>query len=357
MDQSLPPEPKMLSAHQEAMVEACKAGQLAELQKLFHEHDVKHGDDPIPYWHAPQEGAPATSTLFAAAISHGQQSIVEYLRSVYPKFDFYDGSIIHSLTGEKPNLDMIKLVCSYSPRIAHFGFDDHTTTFLSLACEGGPQNAPIVDFLVDHGAMADDDFGSYAYHFGVELLPAVQHDQPTEIIKKMIPKTSKLWMPTDVAIRRKRVDVLELLLKEEENRGGTHSSDGKYEQSLLCRAQATEDKKVIAVVERYLCNMEKRATKSKSKSKSKSAARKVRSTRAAMKGRRWWRFGARAEYRPPQTCKADAEDSSSAPLRSGARRWWWWWWWPLSKIARAPKSADVYHQKKEPLDSASEEED
>jgi hypothetical protein len=229
---------------------------------------------------------------------------------------------------------MIKLICSYSPRIVHFGFDDHTTTFLSLACEGGPQNAPIVDFLLDHGAMADDDFGSYAYHFGVELLPAIQHAQPTEIIKKMIPKTSKLWMPTDVAIRRKRVDVLDLLLNEEEIRRTESSSDGQHEQSLLSRAQATEDKEVIAVVERYLRNMEKRAKKSKSKS----AARNGPSTRAATKGRRWWRFGARAESKTPQACKADAADSSSAPLRSGARRWWWWWrWWPLSKIAREPK--------------------
>jgi hypothetical protein len=334
MDQSPSPQPKVLSPHQEAMVEACKAGQVTELQKLFHEHDVKHGDDPIPYWDAPQDGAPTTSTLFAAAISHGQQSIVQYLRSMYLKFDFYHPSIIHSLTGEKPDLEMIKLICSYSPRIVHFGFDDHTTTFLSLACEGGPQNAPIVDFLLDHGAMADDDFGSYAYHFGVELLPAIQHAQPTEIIKKMIPKTSKLWMPTDVAIRRKRVDVLDLLLNEEEIRRTESSSDGQHEQSLLSRAQATEDKEVIAVVERYLRNMEKRAKKSKSKS----AARNGPSTRAATKGRRWWRFGARAESKTPQACKADAADSSSAPLRSGARRWWWWWrWWPLSKIAREPK--------------------
>jgi hypothetical protein len=247
---------------------------------------------------------------------------------------------------------MIKLICSYSPRIVHFGFDDHTTTFLSLACEGGPQNAPIVDFLLDHGAMPDDDFGSYAYHFGVELLPAIQHDQPTEIIKKMIPKTSKLWMPTEVAIRRKRVDVLELLLNEEGNRGEKHSFDGKYEQSLLSRAQATEDKKVIAVGERYIRNMERRATKSKSKSKS--ASRDFRSTRGSTKGRRWWPFGSRTDPRPPQACKADAEDSSSAPPWSGARRWWWW---PLSKIARETKSTGAYHEKKEPLDSAPDEED
>lgn len=319
------------------MVEACKAGRLAELQKLFNEHDVKHGDDPIHYWHATQEGAPATSTLFAAAISHGQQSTVQYLRSMYPKFDFYDPSIIHSLTG-MPDLEMLKLIYSYSPQIVHFGFDDHVTTFLSKACEGGPQNAPLVDFLLDHGAMADD-FGSYAYQFGVELLPAIQHDQPTEIIKKMIPKTSRLWLPIDEAIRRKRVDALELLLNEEENRRKP-SSDGKYERSLLRDAQATEDEKVIAVVERYVRNMEEQATNS--------TARDLQSTRASTESRRWWQFGARANSKD----KADAEDSSSAP-RTGAGKWWW----PLSKVAQEPKSADSHHQKKEPLDSTSDKED
>ncbi len=345
MDESLSPEPETLPPHQEAMIEACKAGQVAELQNLFHEHDVKHGDDPIPYWHAAQEGAPATSSLFAAAISHGQQSIVQYLRSMYPKFDFYHPSIIHSLT-ETPDLEMLKLIYSYAPEIVRFAYDDHATTFLSLACEGGPQNAPVVDFLLDHGAMGKkgDDYFSYLYHLGVELVPAIQHDQPTEIIKKMVPKTSRLWLPINVAMGQKRADVLELLLNEEENRGTKPSSDGEQEQLLLRRAQESEDKKVMAVVERHLRNMEERTAKSAA------TARDVRSTRASTQSRRWWQFGARADSKLPS--KTDAEGSSSATQTSTRK-----WWWPLSKVTHGPESADSYHQKKEPLGSASDEED
>ncbi|ETI25153.1 hypothetical protein G647_04526 [Cladophialophora carrionii CBS 160.54] len=306
-------QPMMLSPHQEAMEEACKADQVAELQKLFAEHDVKPGDDPIPYWHATQKGAPATGTLFVAAISRRQQSIVQYLRSAYPKFDFYTPPIIHALTAA-PDLEMLKLIHSYSPRIVNFGFDDHVTTLLSKACEGGPQNAPFVDFLLDHGAMADD-FGSYTYQFGGELVSAIQHDQPTQIIQKMIPKTSRLWFPIDVAIRRKRVDVLELLLNEEEKRGG-HSCDGTYEQALLRNAHATADKNVIALVERFAANF---------------AARGLQSTIASTESRRWWQCGARADSKN----HTDAGHSTSAP-RTGAGRWWW----PLSKVAWGPKSAD-----------------
>ncbi|KIW91232.1 uncharacterized protein Z519_08128 [Cladophialophora bantiana CBS 173.52] len=263
MAQSLPPEPKILSPHQEAMIQA------------------------------------STSTLFAAAISHGQQSTVRYLHSVYPKFDFYDASIINSFTAT-PDLEMLKLIYSYSPRIVRYECGDHITTFLSMACEGGPQNAPVVGFLLDHGAMPDDDFGSYAYQFGVELLPAVRHDQPIEIIEKMIPKASRLWLPIDVAIRRKRVDALELLLNEEEKRSKP-SPDGKYEQSLLRRAQDTEDKKVIAMVERYILNMEEQAKRS--------TAKGLQSTRVSTESRKWWQFGAKADSKS----KADARDSSSAP--------------------------------------------
>src|SRR5882757_3801861 len=41
-----------LSAHQEAMVEACKDGRLPELQRLFNEHDVKPGDGHIGSYQA-----------------------------------------------------------------------------------------------------------------------------------------------------------------------------------------------------------------------------------------------------------------------------------------------------------------
>ncbi|EXJ60017.1 hypothetical protein A1O7_04165 [Cladophialophora yegresii CBS 114405] len=327
MAQSLPPEPMKLSPHQEAMEEACKAGQVAELQKLFNEHDVKEGDDPIPYWHATPQGAPATDTLFAAAISHKQQSIVQYLRSVYPKLDFSIPTIIGALTAT-PDLDMLKLIYSYSPRIVNFGFDDHVTTFLSKACEGGPQNAPFVNFLLDHGAMADD-FGSYTYQFGAELLPALQHDQPTHIIKKMIPRTSRLPFPIDVAISRKRVDILELLLNEEEKRG-KRSRDGIYEQALLHHAHETEDKTVIALVERFVANF--------------TAARNLQSTRATTESRRWWQFSARADSKG----HTDGKDSSSAS-RTGAGKSWW----PLSKVTPVPESADS-HRKEAPPDSDSD---
>lgn len=364
MDQPLipshlgPPQPKMLSHHQEAMVEACKAGRLAELQKLFNEHDVKRGGDPVRYLDATREGAPETRKLFASAISRGHQSIVRYLHLMYPKFNFYDATIVLALL-ERPDLEMLNLIYSYSPQVVRFEFDDHTQSLLSNACRGGPDNAPFIDFLLDHGATA----GGYTFHFGEALLPAIQYDQPIEIIKKMAPKTPRLGLPIFAAVKRKRADTLELLLNEEQTRSQTPSSL-LLARSLLGNAQATEDKRVIALVERYIHNKEQQATKSITRDLQSTRNESDQATKPNEAGeagaeqckssdmkpeesRRWWQFRTRAEAEED----ANAEDSGSSAIRTGAPKWWW----PLSNIGNKPKSADRHHHKKESCDSTSDE--
>ncbi|KIX06949.1 uncharacterized protein Z518_04925 [Rhinocladiella mackenziei CBS 650.93] len=257
MATSLPepqPQPwKILSPHQEAMIEACKTGQLAQLQRLFEEHHVKQGHEIIWYKDTKGEGAPTTAMLFEAAISHGQQSTVRYLRSIYPAFDFREPWSVRTLAKTR-DLDMLKLIYSYSPDVVSFGFDDHMTSMLSLAIEEGPQNAPFILFLLDHGAMSLDN-GSYTYHLGCELLPAMTNDQPIEVIKRTVPLTASLSFPKMTAINRKRADALEVFLNEEQKRmRGTQSSEDL--ESTLQSVKSTGDKELIAVVERHIHKIE-----------------------------------------------------------------------------------------------------
>ncbi|OQU95798.1 NACHT domain-containing protein [Cladophialophora immunda] len=249
---SLAPQPKpweTLSPHQEAMIEACKAGQIFELNNLFDEHHVKEGSEPISSYQAKQEGAPATDLLFKAAISHGQQSIVRWLHSMYPTYDFHNPCIVRA-PGATRNVDMLKLIHSYYPRIVSYSFDDHRTSMMSLAIAQGPENGPFIHFLLDHGAISMND-GGYLVHGGAELCPAIEYNQPIDVIKKMIPKTRFLISPLLMAIDHKRADAVEVLLAEDHARRRQVGMED-YLQEPLKAAQKTNDKDTIAVVERFI---------------------------------------------------------------------------------------------------------
>ncbi|KIW97737.1 uncharacterized protein Z519_01321 [Cladophialophora bantiana CBS 173.52] len=122
------------------MVEARKTCQLAQLQQLFEKHHVKPGHEIIWYRDSKGDGAPTTAMLFEAAISHGQQSTVRHLRWIYPDFDFRELCTVRTLA-KTGDLDMLKLIYSYSHNVVRFEFDDHMTSMLSLTIEEGPQNA------------------------------------------------------------------------------------------------------------------------------------------------------------------------------------------------------------------------
>jgi hypothetical protein len=129
---------------------------------------------------------------------------------------------------------MLKLIYSYSPDVVSFGFDDHMTSMLNLAIEEGPQNAPFILFLLDHGAMSLDN-GSYTYHLGCELLRAITNDQPIEVIKRMVPLTANLSFPKMTAINRKRADALEVFWRRS-RRGCGDSVQWSYEiDATVCK--------------------------------------------------------------------------------------------------------------------------
>jgi hypothetical protein len=123
---------------QEAMLNASSAGQLDELQILFEKHGIKYGSSTIRYHERTPETAPTTSSSFAAAISHRHQPIVRYLYSIYPEVEISDGAIPGALLEPPLDPDMLKLVCSHTPEITFFEFDDHISSLLGKACDGVP---------------------------------------------------------------------------------------------------------------------------------------------------------------------------------------------------------------------------
>lgn len=337
MSQSVFPMPKLhppqvikLAPHQEAMVVACKAGRLADLQTLFDEHDVKAGDDPVPYSDPSPKGAPETAMLFVAAISHGHQSIVRYLHSIYPNFNFYNGRGILCVITEQLDLDMVQLLYSYSPRLISYAFNDHHRSVLRMACYGGPRYADFVHLLLDDGAVPSHE-GSPLWRLGGDLTAALEGNQPTDVIKRMIPKTHYLSTPIYAALQRKRADALGLLLDEDYAR--RDHFDPSYGQSLLCDAKSTGDEEVIAVVERYVRNSEKRARKS--------AAKDIQSK--TTETRKWWQLSWPAFSKgKAQPKAADISHPTDGSTKSG---------WPLLKGQKNLKPSDSDHEKKDLEDS------
>ena len=319
-------EVKLTPADQEAMVRACNAGRLDDLQTLFDKHGIKNGSQAILYFEETPESPPITSNLFAAAISHGHQSIVRYLYSIYPILDISDGAVAEALLEPPLNVEMLKLVCSYSPEIVHFEYDDHMTSLLSKACEDGADNAPFIHVLLDHGALNNGMQNSYTYRFGAALLPALEFDQPIDIISKMVPKTRYLAFAIRSALMRKRADALEVLLNEERTRDQASSTSLSEARSWLVGAEQTGDEDAIDVLERYI--------KSKERQVAKSARRDLQVTRKEAK--RWWLFGTRAET---QGVTRDQSSTSKS-------------WWPLSKNGNRLESHDTKQ-----VDDASSDED
>ena len=341
-----PGSPKAQSPHQDAMIKACEEGRLVELEKLFDEHGVKCGDDPI--WKPEPEGAAETHKLFTSAIINGHQSIIRYLKLIYPKYDLNNGWTVYALF-EKPDLQVLELICSYSPEIVNFSYDDHMTTIVTKACKGGPENAPFIKFLFDHGAETSC-FMRYNWRFGGDMLNALDYNQPVEIIQLMVPTTEHLSFAICAAVSRKRADALEVMLNEELRRG-YRNIDLLFAQKLLDETREKGDEQLIAVAERHVSNVEQRIKKS-TKGKACSSPK-------------WWPFRADAKSKdkvdapnpvsPTTTTKLDAQTSVDPTDTVGAGVPKWWQRLSLGGSMPQPADGKAGKHKDEPDTSSSDE--
>ncbi|KIX05108.1 uncharacterized protein Z518_05980 [Rhinocladiella mackenziei CBS 650.93] len=322
----------------EATLKACCAGRLDELQILFNEHGIKHGSPAIRYYERTPGSAPTTSNLFAAAISHGQQPIVRYLYSVYPEVELGDGAIPGALL--EPPLDpgLLKLVCSHTPEISFFEYEDHMTSLLSKACEGGADNAPFIHVLLDHGAL-NKMTHNYTSRMGGPLTRAVECGQPIDVISKMARDIPHLDFPINSALFHRRADVLDVLLSEKRNRGRSSSIHLSRARSWL---EGEKNKDMIDVLERHIKGCERQLAESPK-----------RDLQATRKGdaKQWWPFGGTGTETKGKTKDQSSPTAveSDGPSKS---------WWPLSKKGNKLESTDAqHHEKMKRVDHSSSDED
>ncbi|OQU97607.1 hypothetical protein CLAIMM_03511 [Cladophialophora immunda] len=317
------PEPASSDRWQEAMMNACSAGKLDELQTLFKEHGIRHGSPAIRYYERTLESPPTTSNLFAAAISHGHQPIVQHLYSVYPGVEIGDGAIADALLEPPLDPEMLKLVCSHTPEIAFFEFEDDMTSLLSKACEGGADNAPFIHVLLGHGALGKMAH-NYTSRMGGPLTRAVECGQPIDVIRKMVRDTPHLDFPINSALFHRRADVLDILLSEKRARGRSSPIHLSRARSWL---EGEKNKDMIDVLERHVKGCERQLAESP-----------PRGLRATKKGdtKQWWPFGgigaATKSKTKEQSSPAAAE--SNGPSKS---------WRPLLKKGNTLESADAQH--------------
>ena len=128
------------------------------------------------------------------------------------------------------------------------------------------------------------------------------------------PKTTQLHYPIFAAIERRRPDALEVLLNAH-LRLSRNDGDLKVAQQFLGDAQATQDKRLVALVERYIESLEQQSSKSDSQSIDQSSKN----------GKKWWPFSTRTEKKVEK-----AKDSSSPADGSGSAMSWL----PLSKTTK-----------------------
>lgn len=205
-----------LPSHQQAILTACRTGDVALLQHHFHALNIPSSSAPVePTWHiypsrnnpVPTSGPPATSTLLATAIKHSQPTILALLLEYYPTVTLEP---VLALTFSNPNLEVLKILYAHDPEIRDHEFESGETA-LMVACRDSGGNPDIPNFLLDKGADSNES--------GIGLLGplifAIRYEQPISVVKKMVAKGARVWSGVVLeAVRTGSWDVATWLLKE-----------------------------------------------------------------------------------------------------------------------------------------------
>ena len=222
--------------NQNAMLDACEAGDVSKLQRLLKNAGVKQGDaafEPFFGEPVPATGPPPTSLMLTAAIAHQQASVVACLLAIYRNVDLERDSILLPIL-DNPHLPTLETLHSHTPSIVNYEFRESRTTLLTEACRTSDPCLPL--WLLRLGADPN--------HCGPggagPLLTAVECSQSLEIIRKMteygaIVKGNVIG----AAINAQAPALLKFLLDR---------ARLDHPKEMLEQAQATEDKEMAALV-------------------------------------------------------------------------------------------------------------
>jgi hypothetical protein len=206
------------------MVDACEAGDLAQLQQLFHKYGVKQGDDPVKeswvldltapsagpkrYIHetVAQCGPPPTGRLFEAAILSKSPSMLLFLLKTYPKYNFWDCGIM-DMALTKDDLAIFKEIYSHDTRRLTFSHEEDVTTEFN--------DATLAKFLsrVVGDSQRDADWLSREGNLSAALLNGTLVEAIDKILSEK-PDSVGLSCLAKFALRKGRVEVLEMFCEK-----------------------------------------------------------------------------------------------------------------------------------------------
>lgn len=221
---------------QNAMLDACEAGDLQKLQRLFKVARVRQGDHAFdPFFGEPvsASGPPPTCTMVAAAVAHRQPVIVNFLLTTYRSVKLDRENIIEAALAN-PHLPTLEVLQKHTPSVVNYEFPETHTTFLMEACRTGDPFLP--SCLLSLGANPNE----YDLAGTGPLLYAVKYLQPYELIELMVEHGATItYHVIQAAVQRQSSEILNFLLE----RGNLDRP-----KLVLQLAEDTGNKTIIALV-------------------------------------------------------------------------------------------------------------
>lgn len=258
---------------QNAMLDACEAGDVQKLQRLFKVAGVKQGDKAFdPFFGEPVSafGPPPTSTMVAAAVAQQQPAIIQFLFNTYRSIKIDRDSIIEAVLSD-PHLPTLEALHAHTPEIVDYEFQETHTTFLMEACRSSDPFLPTC--LLNLGADPNEcDLTGTG-----PLLYAVKYLQPYEVIVTMVEYGAVVTGHViQTAVQRQASDILRYLL----DRGNLDRP-----KQMLQQAEDTGNKTIITMVWERTKKGEKAPLKRQKKKGSRKFIYEERIARA-----KWWQF-------------------------------------------------------------------
>ena len=224
------------------MLEACRTGNLSQLQQIYQAHDIQPG---VNLEWMEGDKPPTIFTLNITAIIHEHVPILQYLLSMHPTSNLNLEMVVLAIV-DHPNLEMLDVIVKHQPDIINIQYR-HSHTFLTDACQGGgsynsPPNEktlPLIHYLLDKGA--DPRMGPWR-DCGA-LCTALEFKRPLEILEKMMDNGGTVDdFVFSAAIKNRRLDAVKLFFDRAILRGCST-------KMLLKDARETHDKKMVSLVE------------------------------------------------------------------------------------------------------------
>ena len=259
--------------NQNAMLDACEAGDVQKLQRLFKAAGVRQGDSAFePFFGepVPPSGPPPTATMLTAAVAHRHPAIIAFLLTTYRSVHLDRSSILEAVLAN-PDQSTLEVLHAHTPSIVNFQFQDTHTTLLMEACRTDDPFLPLclLRLGADPGECDFSGVGPISY--------ALKFSQPFEVIKMMVDRGAIITHNAlEEAIHRQSAELLMFLLDR---------ARVDRPKDLLELAQGTADKRVAALVYDRVKKGEKSPLKRRKK---KGTSTFVYEERVESK---WWQLG------------------------------------------------------------------